>query len=133
MRSMSMKGRLILIGIMNIIGASFLIINRYIAGTEFLKGIGVGLLLVGLPGYFYLLYKYNNKDVREEYDLSVHDERVQQNCDKANALGFRLQTMFILVVVVICHVLEIELFLPIMAVLLITIAFVKVYTTRLNK
>jgi len=124
--------KIFVISILNLIAAILLILTRYVEGLEFLKGLGTGLIIVGMPAWIFFLVKLRNEEKKQEFNMKAKDERVKANFKKAATYGFFIQSWLLLAAAVVCYFLKIDLFLPVMLIIVLTIIFVKVYASRLN-
>ena len=134
MGGLTLENRIKLISTLNLLAALALIASRMIGEkADFLNGFGVGLILVAGPALIYLIIKYNNDEFKTDYNLCVNDERVKRNSEKAQAAGFKLLSMGLLLVAIITYVLEIKMYIFVLGIVLIAMVYVKLYNRKLNK
>ncbi|MBI9108656.1 MAG: hypothetical protein JEZ04_18065 [Spirochaetales bacterium] len=134
MKGSPFKARIILMGVLNIAAAFAIILSRFIGGNaDYLHGFGFGLLAVAFPILIFLIIRNKDKEYRENQELSLNDERVRRNCNRANALGFKLQSLLIIAAAVVSYFFEIELYYIVLGIVLVAVGFVKIYNRRLNK
>jgi len=134
MKGLTFKARTILIGTLNIVAVSAIILSRFIGGNaDYLHGFGFGLLAVAFPFLIFIIIRNKDKEYRENQELSLNDERVRRNCDRANALGFKLQSLLIVAAAAVSYFFEIQLYYIVLGIILVSVGFVKIYGRRLNK
>lgn len=130
---MTLKQRVWFIGSLVVAAAVLQMAEYLIDIPDFIHGISVGLMIVAMPVYAFLLLKYQKSEDREDYDLSVSDERVINNCNKAYAIGFKLQSALIIAILVVCYNFKFDYYLPVIGGLLVSIIFSKTLNFHLNK
>lgn len=134
MGGLTLENRIKLISVLNLLAALALFGSRVLDEKgDFLNGVGVGLLVTAGPALIYLIIKYNNEEFKTDYNLSVNDERIKRNIEKAQAAGFKLLSMGMLLVAVITYVLEIDMYMFVLGVVLFSLVYVKLYNRKLNK
>ncbi|QEN04452.1 hypothetical protein EW093_06980 [Thiospirochaeta perfilievii] len=135
MNKMSLKKRVTLIGIVNVLVVLVLVLFfNQITGfkSEYIRGMGVGCLVVILPFLIFLIVVYKNREYKEDYDISRSDERIIRNYERAGALSFRIQSMLIIAVAIISFVLDVDLYFLVLGVVFVTVIFGKIYGKKLN-
>ncbi|MBB6479896.1 hypothetical protein [Spirochaeta isovalerica] len=131
---MTLKQRITLIlGLDSLVGIALVVTKLTGLNSSYLNGFGIGLFSVTVPFLIYLTFKLRDREYREEYDLSVNDERIRRNSEKAYAIGFQIQTALLLATAVISYVADFNLYFPVIAIVLASLIFAKVYYKRLNK
>lgn len=134
MIGLTLENRIKLISVLNLVAVLALIASRMIGGmAAFLSGVGVGLLVVASPTLIFLIIKYNNEEFKTNYNLSVNDERVKRNIEKAQAAGFKLLSIGTLLIAVVTYVLEIEMYIFVIGAVILSLVYVKLYNRKLNK
>ena len=133
MIGLTLDKRIKLIAGMVVLGIVFIITGAFIDGKgAFLSGFGTGLLLVGAPLLVFFVIKYNNEEFKTDYNLSINDERIKRNIGIAQAAGYKLMVVSILLVAVITYVLEITMYPFILLTVVLIMVYVKLYLKKLN-
>ena len=129
----TLKNRIILIGALNIVAAITLVLTRFLGfNSSFLNGFGIGLFAVVFPFLIFLIIKYNDKEYQQDYDISIQDERIIRNIERSRAMGYALQSLLIIAVALISYISDSELYFWVLAAVLVTVIFTKIYNKRLN-
>lgn len=129
-----LEKRVKFLGLVSVISVVLLMLH-YAAGigTDYLGGISIGMFAVIIPFFIFTLIKSKNREFKEDYNLSVQDERVMQNCNKAEALAHRILSILIVTCCIISYVFTVDLYFMAIGCVIVTKIFSKVYGSRLNK
>jgi len=131
---MTLKKRMSLILLLDSFIALILIILKLTGkDSAYFNGFGIGLFSVTLPFLIYLTIRMRNREYREEYDLSIKDERIKRNSEKSYAIGLQIQNVLLISIAILSYIADFNLYFPVLGIVLLTQLFVIFYSKKLNK
>lgn len=133
MKHITLKKRMIFIGVLSTVAIIILGLTTVMGYKgSFLHGFSVGLLAVVLPVLIFLIFRYHNKEYQKEFDLSLQDERIKRNYERAGAVAFKIQSVLIIAVAIVSVLFEVEIYFMVLAIIFVMLVFTKIYSNKLN-